>query len=359
VTGNNLSYPAIHTSTTGGASEAFSGTDFVWGCAQPDGDYPNTACVDADGAPLTPEECLASGGPCAGFLGVLEQIYGQKIAANVWGAETLGTEIGEAVTEISIPASYVDWGDNLESTTWNTNSIIRVETTPFADLSTLTFPYLTTESMLGYQMWHIFAQGPDEQWGVRVTNNGTAPYTYQTQYPIINTNKARLNITKVAGGVCPEDGSKPVNLDSLTWTTDGDGHGTWGGSEQLVLLYDIPYTVELNVGGKYVYGYNWQLRRDEKDGLEDKSGWWRLTFYTPDDPSSVVFSNSTITAAPPIPAAGPLPSIAAVIAAEEGDTGPLYKPVVKSTPNLTYLDICIAEQTGGGGSGGGGGNGPR
>lgn len=347
LSGNNLSYPAILTSSLGLPYKPFTGTAFVWGCDRPDGDYPNTACVDALGAALTPDACVAEEGPCAGFTtATLERIYGQKIISNTWSAATLGVEIADT-TPISVPASYLDWGDNLESTTWKTNSIIRVETTPFADISKLSFTKLAPETtLLGYQMWHIYEQGPDEQWGVRVTNDGNLPYTYQSQFPIIYTSDARLNITKVAetpGGLCPTDGVKPAGYPTPAWTISS-GIGTWTGTQE---LHDITYSPELNVGGKWVYGYNWQLRRDV---FQNKSGWWRLTFYSPNqavafDPTRFV----AMTAAPtPTPSAGyPAPAVSVT-----EETGPQYTPVVDFANNLTYLDICITAQSGGGGKGG-------
>lgn len=353
VVGNNLSYPAILTSQPGKAYTPFAGTSFVWGCDRPSGDYPNTACVDASGAPLTPDACVAEGGPCNGFtVATLERIHGQKTTGNTWSADTAGVEIaGTAVTGISVPASYLDWGDSLESTTWKTNSIIRVETTPFADVTKLTFTGLpSTTTLLGYQMWHIFAQGPDEQWGVRVINDGTAPYTYQSQNPIIYTTDARLNITKVAstpGGICPADGVKPAGYPTPIWNISS-GIGTWSGTTE---LRDISFTPELNVGGKWVYGYNWQLRRDV---FQNKAGWWRLTFYSPS--RAVAFDQliPVTTTAPLIPTATVgYPTASAISIAAE--TGPLYVPVVDYGNNLTYLDICITEQTGNKGGGGGGG----
>jgi hypothetical protein len=83
------------------------------------------------------------------------------------------------------------------------------------------------------------------------------------------------------------------------------------------------------------------------------AGWWRLTFYTP--AGDVLFPNPAIPLMPPtLPTPEPLTatSLAAVMAAatEEGDTGPLYVPVVDSVNHLTYIDICI--KSGGGGGGG-------
>jgi hypothetical protein len=43
----------------------------------------------------------------------------------------------------------------------------------------------------------------------------------------------------------------------------------------------------------------------------------------------------------------------AAAAEEEGESGPLYQPVVDLANQLTYIDICISEGTRGGGGKGG------
>jgi hypothetical protein len=70
-------------------------------------------------------------------------------------------------------------------------------------------------------------------------------------------------------------------------------------------------------------------------------GWWRLTFYTP---GVVVFDNAAIPTGPPtLPPAVPL--TLSLLAEEEGDA--LYRPVIDTVNNLTYLDICIKSSGGG------------
>lgn len=361
VSSNNLSYPAVFT----GAGVTLNGTEgqyslggafpasMSYGCAKEEtigtSVYPNTSCVDTAGVPLGYEACAA--GPCAGF--VVEQIYWQKTAANLWQAETVLPPLNETIPR---NVTYVDWGDNLETVTWSTRSVIRVETTPFATLSLLGDP----STQLGFQMWHVFGQGPSELWGVHAAAAG-APYVYGDgvnsvmPYAIIHSHMAMVNIAKLEAGAsaCPTAytpaGFAPVwNAVTHEWS-------------DACTVHNIPYTAELNIGGKFVYGYNWMLRRDAMCPGYDKAGWWRLTFYTSDD--SVVFDNAAIPLAPPaLPAACPAgqlcpaPAAAILPAAEESDTGPLYQPVVVSGPdNLTYIDICIGTERGGGGGGGGGG----
>jgi uncharacterized membrane protein YgcG len=146
-----------------------------------------------------------------------------------------------------------------------------------------------------------------------------------------------------------------------TWTGSGwEGACTWR---------DAPYSVELSVGGKYVYGYNWPMKNVNTESTcgagWDKTGWWRLTFYAPN--GEVVFDdpNAPVNAPPAVPAeVRELPRAefnTAIAVPDEGESEALYVPVVDSINNLSYIDLCIIAKdgggAGGGGSGGGGGGG--
>ena len=357
---NNLSFPAVHTAEPGTAAywnvtESVFGTNYSYGCGLPETvgttTYPNTSCVDnATGAFLNPSDCSLK---CPNQT--LDRIYWQKVPANDWWAQSTGKP------GLPQPVSFLDWSDSLESVTWKTKSTIRVETTPFASAPFFDSTTNTSfDTLAGFQMWHVFGQGTNEQWGVRVREADSLPYAYQSPYAIIHTPSARLNIAKLAENAvaCPTaSGGTSGFAGAWNATTK-----SWDGA---VLLRDIPYVAELNVGGKYVCGYNWALRSDTFTG--SKAGWWRLTFYTTD--GSVLFNNPAIPTTPP-PGVTAIPTnLAGMISnvitpAAEGDTGPLYVPVIDTANNLTYLDICIAESTtgaggGGGGSRGGGGGGGR
>lgn len=347
---NNLSYPALLVGGVGSGPVPLAATSHVlgktysYGCDKPElvgtFSYPNTSCVAQVGELTTyldAAQCTAEGAACYGYQ--VNRIYWQKVATSFWKAETTTGSPG-------VGADFLDWGDNLESKSWTTTSTIRVETTPFEDH---TAAYLKR----GYQMWHVSGQGTDEQWGLRVledpaTGEPAAAYAYDSQYSIVYTGNARLNITKLSAdaSTCPT--SHVASPYSGAWVNGG-----WVGTCQ---LKDVGYTAELNVGGKYVYGYNWAIRRDTLPQCNGQvwnlAGWWRLTFYTP--AGDVLFPNPAIPLMPPtLPTPEPLTatSLAAVMAAatEEGDTGPLYVPVVDSLNHLTYIDICIKSGGGGGG----------
>jgi hypothetical protein len=366
--GNNLSYPALYTAGTAEtylfsipAGGGTLGVHYCYGCNKPTTvdsfSFPNTACTLDDGVTfLTAEQCTAAGAPCEGYS--LDRIYFQKQAEVKWNAET---EVELAPSRPTV--KYLEWGDNLESTTWSTSSVIRVETQPFA---------VRTNDLTGFYMWHVSGHGPTEQWGARVTETGLAPRTYEAPFTIIHTALARLNIAKLspASGACPASGSGggPPTL-ALDWNPDMHRWVSIGEDPSPCLLRDTVYTAELNVGGKWVYGYNWSTRRDVLEGCDvhfEKGGWWRLTFYTNDDrvffdPADPVFTPYASPTLPPV--VDPAPTLFPLSESETGE--PLYAPVVDYEHNLTYIDICLSDKTQGGGGGGkgsggkgGGGNRP-
>lgn len=333
---NNLSFPAVLTGTAPtllGAPGQWTlngvfPTSMSFGCAIPEtigtSTYPNTSCVTASGAPLSYDDCRAICGAAT-----VERIYWQRQSANVWQAEN-----HQATPQV---AMFVDWGDNLETVTWTTSSNIRVETTPFA---------VTNLVQRGFQMWHVFGQGPNELWGVHTTDPADlatpgAPYGYATNYAIIHTPNARIGFAKLnsAAETCA---SPSPYAGSFQWNPTSH---LWVGAIQ---VEDGAYTPELNIGGKFVYGYNWQMKKFIVPAGVDKAGWWRLTFYAPE----IQFTATTAIAPPVLPDSAPMtppnPGLTTRIAIA-ADTGPLYTPVVDFVNHITYIDICLAEARGGSG----------
>ncbi len=385
--GNNLSLPANLTDTTNTIpanwsppADSVRGEHYSFGCNKKEVSgafsYPNTSCVDDLMKPtlyLDAEECtVPTDAPCYGES--VSRIYWQKVVDNDWWADEDG---------IDGPASvaYVDWGDALEARSWTSRSQIRVETQPYSSRIPGFDPTLGTcenasadpeaDCKVGFQMWHVSGQGTSEHWGVRAEE--LVSYNYDSPFQIIKTDNARLNIAKMEpdSAECPqpgggEDGEGEVVVQQLgapvlsTWTgSDWEGACTWR---------DAPYSVELSVGGKYVYGYNWPMKSVNTESVCGagwlKTGWWRLTFYTPGD--EVVFDdeNAPVSAPPAVPAqVRELPRTAfntAIALPDDGESEALYVPVVNSTYNLSYIDLCIVARdavgAGGGGGGGGGGH---
>jgi hypothetical protein len=346
---NNLSYPAVEVANPTAPATAFFtvatspdllGKSFSYGCPDPaypaTAEFPNFSCVNEAGNVFyTPEQCTLAGMPCYGYAAAdLDRIYWQKQAANKWSADSIASGLGVDVT-------HVDWGDNLETQTWWTTAAIRVETTTFG-------AGRADPKQRGLQMWHVSGKGQTELWGVRARASDSAPYVYAADYAILHTLAARLNIAKMSGpGLCPGAAGALPPPAAGSWTYSPTG-GSW--SNALLNLYDVSFTPELNIGGRYVHGFNWQLRNDLVPADPGKSGWWRLTFYSnvASTQPAVLFSGNTLTVAPDsVPAMPTLLELTAAAAAE-ADTGPLYKPVVHAGFNLTYLDICISEAKGGG-----------
>ncbi|UCF30483.1 MAG: hypothetical protein JSV26_10590 [bacterium] len=390
--GNNLSLPAILTDTAVGSIAAYwappapavLGTHFSYGCDKPQTvgiySYPNTTCVDDPNAPNVHYDaatCAGPGYPCEGLP--VEPIFWQKVADNDWWADQ--DNIGA-----SKEVAYVDWGDALEARSWTSKSQIRVETQPYSTtipgfdpLVANCFDAAMAASLdpavackVGFRMWHVSGQGITEHWGVRADLSDVS-YNYDSPFQIINTDTARLNIAKMEddSAECPLPGGGEEG-EVVILQSEPPVLGAWTGNgwEGACTVRDAPYSIELSVGGKYVYGYNWPMKStvmDVCDGVWDKTGWWRLTFYTEGglggavqflDPAAPVHAPPAVVAAP-----RDLPRtyfISDTSTEVPGESDALYTPVVDTTNNLTYIDLCIVprEQGGGGGGGGPGGGGP-
>lgn len=212
-------------------------------------------------------------------------------------------------------------------------------------------------------MWHVFGTGKTEMWGARVTDSGSLKhYMYDGDYAIIHTGQARLNLAKLSlgaavggcpavpslGGFSPYDGIDPDGAPSNSETAPIWNPLTRTWSDALFTA-DMAFNAELNIQGKYVYGYNWNLKTFNAGGYE-KAGWWRLTYNAGD----VGFTDSTIIGAPVVPVSTPeLPlmvtSLGEIEPAAETE-GRLYVARVRGEPdNLTFIDVCINAAKGGGG----------
>lgn len=392
---NNLSMPSIQTQSST-SIEAFwavpeapvLGVHYSYGCDAPETDgsfsYPNTSCVDNLTQPstyYTAAQCTDDElpSPCQGMD--VSRIYWQKVDVNEWWADDDG------VAPNAVAVAYVDWGDALEAVSWTERSVIRVETQPYSNTIPGFDPTLTncaeaaaagnmdpaTVCKLGFQMWHVSGQGITEHWGARATDlDDAVSFNYDSPFQIIKSTNARLNLTKLgpATAACSMPGGNPGDEPPVIPTEAWNG----GGWDNTCEWYDEIYSVETSVGGKYVYGYNLRMgdvsveTMQSKCGTEwVKTGFWRLTFYAPDD---VLFNDPLApnVAPPAVPSSArtlPLAAFntelaAAVTVAAEGEEDPdaddrLYKPVVDEVNNLTYLDICVVEKSQGGGGGNGGG----
>jgi len=402
-TPNNLSVPGILTESVNSIvanwstpAEPVLGVHYSCGCDQGEMNgsfsYPNTSCVDnldVPGTYYTAEQCVAEGAPCAGLE--VSRIYWQKVDVNEWWADDDGISPDPGYV------AYVDWGDALEAVSWTERSVIRVETQPYSSTIDDYLPWVNScydaavaasldpavVCKVGLQMWHVSGQGITEHWGVRASDEEgeltpATSYNYDSPFQIIKSTNARLNLTKMEplDALCAQpgeggEGDEPPVLPSESWNGS-----EWAGT---CTYSDAPYSVETSVGGKYVYGYNLRMGDVELDSLCPgwvKTGFWRLTFYTPSavaDPAVIFDDVETPNVAPPaVPSevrtlprevfntvlADPPPEPLPVTESEDPTADDrLYRPVVDTLNNLTYIDICIVAKTQGGGGGGGGGRG--
>jgi hypothetical protein len=343
-TSNNLAFPILELDASAGLTEAWSvpagviGTNYVYGCLKPEGDYLNTACLNGE-TPMAKDACATF---CGVDVSEVYRIYKQKVSTQRWNSETIPyTAGGDA------PVALIDWGDALESRTSSATSVVRVESMPFFDNA-------ASALLTGWEMWHVSGTGIDEMWGARATDDASpVGSSYETPYAIMHTSNARLHLAKLSGpvtcpttptvyGSSPYDGSAPLDTPDdpdkviLNWDAAAGG---WVTSPALPFQLDQAFSAELNIQGKYVYGYNWNLKRFDTGGVE-KGGWWRLTFRA----SDLDFTDTTTVAVPIVPPAVPPVTI------ESETEGRLYVPVILPGADVTFIDVCIASAKGGGGN---------
>jgi hypothetical protein len=264
--------------------------------------------------------------------------YLQQDEFNAWQAESFDA----AVSGVPITVDVVDWGDNLEAKDWTTNSVVRVETVLYQDIS--------TSPMLGFTMKHLWGEGVDEMWGTNTVE-------YDSLEATVYSGCARLTIQKLDG--------EPDERD-LAWIPDA---GLWEGLHAQEPDFiggaweggDGPgyYSAEINIPGKVIYGYNWRVKQLHADP-DDTAGDYRLTFslnpFCLEDAG--VALNTFFDAETQILVSEEEEVVTeAEDGDEDGETGGGVA-VVDVDNNLTYIDVHIVEATGSGGGGGGGKGGP-
>lgn len=273
-------------------------------------------------SPANPTACLDGSSPGTGW----EKVYLQKDPLNKWQATTING------TGAMVYVDRIDWGDNLESVDWNTRSKIRTEIALYIDEP-------AGENWVEYLMRHLDGWGIDELHGV--STEGGAPVELNATEATVYSHCARLVIQKLSD--IGEDGSF-----DCTWN---DELRYWTGDSKPPLFSDPVYkagdgpgyfSAEINVKGKIIYGYTWDVRRLQDP--EEPTGVYRLTFALDEDCGSTPRNTSI---------AGVVP--------EPGESNSAH-PVTDeygNYVNATYIDVTIVEGNGkpGGGSNNGGGNG--
>ncbi|MEW5923380.1 MAG: hypothetical protein AB1746_05275 [Candidatus Zixiibacteriota bacterium] len=226
--GNNLSFPVIWSD----------------GVTKPLRGDPNSVLFEGASTDLIDPE-----------TGQMVTWYHQQDSLNTWQAESADWSASP------FHVSRIDWGDNLEAKDWSITSVVRTEVVLFRDLG---------DYMKGFEMSHIADQGPDEMWGTNTLRTESYEAT-------VYSGCARLTIQKLAGD--PNDPDNPLDLawdaESGKWVGDvgrtlANG-GVWESDEGQSTT--DKYSGEINVSGKLIYGYNWNLKRNN-----DGPGYYRITF---------------------------------------------------------------------------------
>jgi hypothetical protein len=368
VAGNNLSFPVLWAE---GVTKAVPTCEtpilegewwYWWGMEGIDPNIVPLSCApDPDDDSLCDDGIVgqATGAfPGLGYEPDLVRAYLQKDPYNCWMADSAD------VSGSPFTLHWIDWGDNLESVDWYTRSQVRTEVVLFQDLDT---------AMTEYQMRHTSGWGIDEVHGMAVTlTDPPAPMLGDGTRATVYTHCARLTIQKL---MVPRDDE---SLSCLEWTTTVDGAGDgWTESEtceegvNLIEPHifngsvheggDGPgyYSAEINVKGRIIFGYTWNVRmlHDETpiNGTTNPTaaGDYRITFSLDSQCGSAELNTSFVEGITEIIV--PLEEELVTAAAEEGsdgsDTGGAV-PVLDFDNNLTYIDVRILERGGGGGQGG-------
>jgi hypothetical protein len=351
--GNNLSYPVIWAE---GVQKVLPGTPgmepylagdwwYWWGttgtdpnitplsCA-PDPEYP-AYCDDG----LTGVEPTVQPSPSPDLV----KAFLQKDPLNTWQAGSADWSAKD------FGVHWIDWGDNLESVDWYTRSQVRAEVVLFQDLDT---------PMTEYEMRHTSGWGIDEVHGMATTLAADpilGPGTRATVYSPC----ARLTIQKLL--VDRDD----AELSNLVWVAGQGWTEAEGVEDDLINLplfnmavheaADGPgyYNAEINVKGRIIYGYTWNVRR-----LNEGAGDYRLTFSFDQTCGAVELNTFFVDGTTEIMV--PLEEELLVAAAEEGESpGGGGTSGLSFADNLTYMDISIHERGGGGGGSGKKGGGKK
>ncbi|MGE5236629.1 MAG: hypothetical protein ACM3O7_09795 [Acidobacteriota bacterium] len=309
-TGNNFSYPVV---LVGGATltlrEPPVGSDYTFGGYS----WLGWVVTNTDEQLACDPAVLPCPPPDIDPLTV-ERIYLQKDPASVWQANHIASAV-------PVTATHLDWSDNLESTVWNASSVVRVETIPFA----------AATGALGFQMWWASGKGVDEVWWARASDTESplpTGYPFSPNYATIYSTDTWPSLQKLEEGAGSLD-ARPVTS-GYAWNA---AEHKWDGVLGKTVRIE-PFTPEISVGGKAIYGFNWNLKRQVMTLPDTKDGWWRLTFSTSEN--TILFN---------LNGKGPIFTPPEVSAPADQT----FFPQADLDNNLTYIDIYIKAGRGGGG----------
>lgn len=378
--GNNLSYPVIWAE---GVEKTLQGTPgmepiltgewwYQWGTngtdpnivpasCEPDPDESNMV-LNPNGDPfcndfLTNSLTRLAGVPAADNPLPLTRAYIQKDQFNVWQAWSgTASAAGVANSVGGVDVHWIDWGDNLESVPWTTQSQVRTEVVLFQDLP---------EPFLEYEMRHTSGWGINEVHGLAADLTAT-PLLASGTRGTVYSNCARLTIQKL---LVPREDTR---LADLIWVP-GEGWTEPEGYEANLINPHIfngsvheggdgpgYYSAEINVKGRIIYGYTWSVRKLNDmtpvagSSIPTAAGDYRLTFSLDQQCGAVGLQTYFVEGTTQIIV--PVETEEAVSIASSGDseggTAVLVPAVFDENGaltdgNLTYIDVRIVGKSGG------------
>lgn len=371
--GNNLSYPVIWSEGVAKTLPGTLGMDpvtngewwYQWGTNGIDPDITPASCppdpdesnfeLNPTGLPfcddgLEGQLTMPAGFPTADNSLPLAKAFIQKDPNNIWQAGS------EDWSDAPVIIDWIDWGDNLESVDWYTRSQVRTEVVLLQELQ---------NQMVEYEMRHTSGWGIDEVHGL-ATSLADEPNIAGGMQATVYSHCARLTIQKLL-----VDRDDP-RLAVLQWVP-GEGWKEPEGNEVDLINPHIfngsvheggdgpgYYSAEINVKGKIIYGYTWNVRLLNDDtpveGSEVRTpaGDYRITFSF-DEVCGSALLNTKFTGDTKIIVPLEVVVLEAIMLAEEEDTGDEGggTGVIDPEHNLTYIDVRILERGGGGGGTGG------
>lgn len=338
--GNNLSFPVIWSDgyektlrepPVEGEALLAGEWWYVWGEDPIDPNYPIYSCKPNS---IVPTLCADASEPASDGSD-LYLAYIQKVPSNVWQAANF------PATE-PLNVDLIDWGDNLESVDWTVRSMVRTELVLYENLDS---------TVVEYAMRHVDGWGTDEVHGLQTTLDSAIVYGPGTQATVYSHN-ARLTIQKinVDRDSIPEGALSWVPREG--WTSTDPEAGLVNSPLFNMAVYEAAdgtgyYNAEVNVKGKIIYGYTWNLRH-----MNEGTGTYRITFSLDSEGGTVAlntFFDDLTQILVPIEEEEPTEA-----EDSEGSRGGIG--VLDIENNLTYMDIRITEGQGQGGGGGGGGH---
>jgi hypothetical protein len=349
-TTNNLSFPVLWAEGvakelpgTRGMSPTLGGAWwYQWGTNGTEPNVTPASCAPDpddqrycdDGVAGEADLSLVPGRPPAEHPMPLARAYLQQDPANVWQAAS------RSMVRTPVVVDLIDWGDNLESKDWTTTSHVRTEVVllearAVGDVDHVRWP------LREYAMRHTSGWGRGELHGLEATDPAGVPVYGPGDRATVYSNCARLTIQRLQ--VSREDPA----LARLVWVAGRGWRERAGSTVDLVRrpLFNRPvweagegpgsYAAEVNVQGRVIYGYTWNLRR-----LNDGAGDYRITFSL--DPTGLCPNTRNASFGRDV-------TTIVALAQTEAERGRGGTPVLVARRQLTYVDVRVEAGTGGGG----------